>query len=257
MNAHEQFIAFYTIIHKEIARFMRIWTQTLLPAVISITLYFIIFGAFIGSQIKPIKGFSYMQFVVPGFIMMAIIQNTYSNVVSSFFGTKFQKSVEELLVSPTPSYIIILGYCCGGMLRGFIVALLVTATSLTFEPLTILHPLTTVAFVILTAFLFSLIGLTNAIFAQKFDDISIIPTFVLTPLIYLGGVFYSIELLPSFWQKVSLFNPVLYMVNGFRYGFLGVSDIEVWFALTMLVVFIVIFFTINLIFITRGVGLKS
>lgn len=250
-------ISFLTILRKEFIRFFRIWTQTLLPSVITTTLYFIIFGAFIGSQIADINGYTYMQFIVPGLIMMAVINNSYSNVVSSFFGSKFGKSIEELLVSPTPNYIIILGYTLGSVGRGIIVGLLVTMVSLLFVPLKVFNPLLVMVFVFLTSFLFALIGLVNGIFAKKFDDVAIVPTFVLTPLTYLGGVFYSISLLPVFWQNVSKLNPILYMVNGFRYGFLGISDINVYTALIMLLVFIVLAFGLNLYLLRNGIGLKS
>ena len=239
MSPHEQFMAFVTIVIKEVRRFLRIWPQTLVPPAITVTLYFVIFGSLIGSRIGPMGGFDYMQFVVPGLIMMAVIQNSYANVVSSFFGAKFQHSIEELLVSPTPNYIILLGYTIGGVARGLCVGLIVTVLSLAFSRLHVEHLALTVGVVFLTSVLFSMAGLINAVYANSFDDISIIPTFVLTPLIYLGGVFYSIDLLPEFWSKVSHANPILYMVNAFRYGLLGVSDIRVGVALTMIVAFIV------------------
>lgn len=257
MKAMENYIAFTTIVNKEIVRFTRIWSQTLLPSVITMVLYFIIFGKFIGSQISDIRGFTYMQFIVPGLIMMSVITNSYANVVSSFFSSKFQKSVEELLISPTPNYIIICGYCCGSILRGLLVGSLVTITSLLFIPLHIHNIGFVFVFMLLTAFLFSLVGLMNGIFAKKFDDINIIPTFVLTPLTYLGGVFYSISLLPPFWQKVSQLNPILYMINGFRYGFLGISDVSVFFGLAMLAIFVSILFAVNLYLLHKGIGLKN
>ena len=227
MNAHQQWIAFSTIVRKEIRRFTRIWVQTLIPPVITIALYFLIFGQLIGSRIGTMAGFDYMSFVVPGLIMMAVINNSYSNVVSSFFSAKFNKSIEELLVSPTPSYIILWGYVCGGVLRGLSVGFIVTVLSLVFTSFKI-HSLPIIILVVLlTSILFAMAGLINAIFANSFDDISIIPTFVLTPLTYLGGVFYSIQLLPDFWQGLSQANPILYMVNAFRYGFLGVSDVDI------------------------------
>ncbi len=257
MTFEEKYIAWLTIYRKEIVRFTRIWVQSLLPSVITMFLYFIIFGKFIGSQISDIGGISYMEFIVPGLVMMSVITNSYSNVVSSFFSTKFQHSVEELLVSPTPPFIIILGYACGGMTRGILVGLLVTFTSLAFVPLTLYNPAFIILYILLTSALFSLAGLINAIFAKKFDDITIIPTFVLTPLTYLGGVFYSISLLPPFWQKLSELNPILYMVNGFRFGFLGISDVNVFFGLAISIVFIILLFLSNLILIRKGVGLKQ
>ena len=250
-------VALITILRKEITRFLRIWMQTLLPSVITTTLYFVIFGSFIGSRIQDIHGFRYVDFIAPGLIMMAVITNSYSNVVSSFFGTKFQKSVEELLVSPTPPWAIICGYSCGGVLRGILVGILVSMVSLFFTKLAIFNIAMVILYVLLTSIVFSLAGLSNAIFAKKFDDISIVPTFVLTPLTYLGGIFYSISSLPSFWQKISMANPILYMVNGFRYGFLGFSDINIWFGLGMLVFFSAILFTLNLFLIKRGIGLRS
>ncbi|WP_439133682.1 ABC transporter permease [Pseudomaricurvus sp.] len=238
MSPQEQWIALTTIIRKEIHRFMRIWVQTLVPPVITMALYFVIFGTLIGSRIGEMGGFNYMAFVVPGLIMMSVITNSYSNVVSSFYSAKFQHNVEELLVSPTPNYIILLGYICGGVARGLMVGLIVTVVSLLFTRLHIQHFGITVAIVLLTSVLFSLMGFVNAVYANSFDDISIIPTFVLTPLTYLGGVFYSISLLPEFWQGVSQLNPVLYMVNAFRYGVLGVSDINIGFAFVGVLVFI-------------------
>ena len=230
MNPREQWIALTTIIGKEIHRFMRIWVQTLVPPVITMTLYFVIFGSLIGSRIGSMEGFSYMEFVVPGLIMMSVLTNSYSNVVSSFYSAKFQRSVEELLVSPTPNYIILLGYTIGGVARGLSVGFIVTLVSLFFTDLQIHSLGVIIGIVLMTSILFSLMGFVNAVYANSFDDISIIPTFVLTPLTYLGGVFYSISLLPEFWQGVSQLNPVLYVVNAFRYGILGVSDINVGFA---------------------------
>ncbi|NIB44420.1 ABC transporter permease [Pseudomaricurvus alkylphenolicus] len=230
MNAQEQWIALSTIVRKEVHRFMRIWVQTLVPPVITMTLYFVIFGSLIGSRIGSMDGFSYMEFVVPGLIMMSVLTNSYSNVVSSFYSAKFQRSVEELLVSPTPNYIILLGYTIGGVARGLAVGFIVTLVSLLFTELQVHSLPVMVAIVVMTSVLFSLMGFVNAVYANSFDDISIVPTFVLTPLTYLGGVFYSISLLPEFWQGVSQLNPVLYMVNAFRYGILGISDINVGFA---------------------------
>lgn len=226
MKLSSQWVAFCTIFRREVRRFMRIWVQTLIPPVITMVLYFVIFGKLIGSRVGDMSGFDYMAFVVPGLIMMSVITNSYSNVVSSFFSSKFSKCIEELQVSPTPSHVIIAGYVCGGALRGLIVAGIVTIVALSFTHITIFHWGVTLGIILSTAIVFSLAGLINAIFATSFDDISIVPTFVLTPLTYLGGVFYSIDLLPEFWQMVSKFNPVLYIVNGFRYGLLGVSDVN-------------------------------
>ena len=238
MSPGERFVAFLTILVKEVRRFTRIWAQTLLPPAITVVLYFVIFGKLIGSRIGDMGGFDYIQFVVPGLIMMAVINNSYANVVSSFFGAKFQHHIEELLVSPTPNWVILLGFTAGGVARGLCVGLIVTLLSLFFTRLHVQDIGLTVLVVLLTSVLFSLAGLINAVFADNFDDISIIPTFVLTPLTYLGGVFYSMDLLPPFWRELAHLNPILYMVNAFRYGLLGVSDIHVGFALAMIVLFI-------------------
>mgnify|MGYP005990991371 FL=1 len=257
MNAGQQWVAFTTILVKEVRRFMRIWQQTLQPPAITIALYFVIFGKLIGPRIGEMSGFTYIEFVVPGLIMMSVITNAYGNVVSSFFGTKFQRSIEELLVSPVPNYIILLGYVIGGVARGLAVGVIVTLLSLFFTDLQVSHLGITVAIVFLTAVLFALAGFINAVFANSFDDISIIPTFVLTPLTYLGGVFYSISMLPSFWQAVSLANPVLYMVNTFRYGLLGVSDINVAWAFVMVTGFCALLFFFSLFLLERGKRLRS
>ncbi|QIL88846.1 ABC transporter permease [Microbulbifer harenosus] len=230
--------SFSTILRREVRRFTRIWPQTLVPPVITMSLYFVIFGALIGSRIGDMGGFSYMEFVVPGLIMMAVITNSYANVVSSFYSAKFQRNVEELLVSPTPNWVVMAGYVLGGVARGLIVGFIVTLIALIFTSLSVQHIGVTILIVFLTSVLFSLAGFINAIFANSFDDISIIPTFVLTPLTYLGGVFYSIELLSPFWQGLSKLNPILYMVNAFRYGVLGVSDIHVGWAFAGVLVFI-------------------
>lgn len=257
MTLQQQWIALSTIVRKEIVRFTRIWVQTLLPPVITMSLYFVIFGTLIGSRIGQMDGFSYMEFVVPGLIMMSIITNSYSNVVSSFFGVKFQKSIEEVLVSPTPNYIILFGYVLGGVARGLLVGFIVTLVSLLFTDLSIHNFPVTIAIVFLTSVVFALAGFFNAVFAKTFDDISIVPTFVLTPLTYLGGVFYSISLLPEFWQGVSKLNPILYMVNAFRYGILGISDINIASAFMGVILFIVLFTVICLYLLTHGTRLRS
>jgi ABC-2 type transport system permease protein len=236
---------------------MRIWVQTLVPPAITMTLYFVIFGALVGSRIGDMGGFSYMEFIVPGLIMMSVITNSYSNVASSFFSAKFQRNVEELLVAPVPNYIIVLGYVGGGVARGILVGLIVSLLSLFFVDIKVHHLFILMSTVVLTATLFSLAGLINAIYAKTFDDISIIPTFVLTPLTYLGGVFYSLSLLPEFWQYVSKVNPIVYMVNAFRYGFLGVSDVNLVFAFSVIVGFIVVFFSFAMYLINKGTGLRS
>lgn len=257
MKLSAQWIAFVTILRKEVRRFTRIWVQTLLPPAITMALYFVIFGALIGSRIGSMGGFSYMEFVVPGLIMMSVLTNSYSNVVSSFYGAKFQSSIEEVLVSPTPNYIILLGYVLGGVARGLLVGAIVTLLSLFFTELKVHSVAVTVAIVFLTATVFALAGFINAVYANSFDDISIVPTFVLTPLTYLGGVFYSISLLPEFWQGVSMLNPVLYMVNVFRYGMLGVSDVNVAYAFAGVVACIALLFSYSLYLLNTGKRLRS
>ena len=257
MTAREQYVAFMTIVRKEIKRYLRIWTQTLLPSAITMSLYFVIFGSLIGSRIGEMGGFTYMQFVVPGLIMMAIVTNSYSNVVSSFFGSKFNHSVEELLVSPVSNYVILLGYVVGGVTRGMLVAVVVTLVSLFFTELHIHSYFVVVVIVLMTSTLFSLAGFINAVYANSFDDISIVPTFVLTPLIYLGGVFYSMDLLPEFWANVSRLNPVVYVVDAFRYGVLGVSDVDLPFAFGMITLFTAIAFAFSMRLLNSGKRLRQ
>ena len=257
MNLTEQWIAFLTILRKEIKRFARIWVQTLLPPVITMALYFVIFGTLIGGRIGDMGGFSYIQFVAPGLIMMAVLTNAYSNVVSSFFSAKFQRSIEEVLVSPTPNYVILLGYTMGGVARGLSVGILVTIMSLIFTHLQMHSWLITLTIVLLTSMLFSLAGFINAVYANTFDEISIVPTFILTPLTYFGGVFYSISLLPEMWQHVSRLNPILHMVNAFRYGILGVSDINITYAILGLVIGVVILFVVSLHLLKTGKRLRA
>ncbi|SFM31129.1 ABC-2 type transport system permease protein [Ectothiorhodospira mobilis] len=257
MNAHAQWIAFKTIVLKEILRFSRIWIQTILPPMITTSLYFIIFGGLIGGRIGEMEGIRYMDFIVPGLIMMAVITNAYSNVVSSFYSSKFQRHLEEMLVSPVPNYLIILGFVGGGVARGLAVGAGVTLVSMFFSPLTIHDPLVAGTVVLLTAVLFSLAGLINGVFARSFDDISIVPTFVLTPLTYLGGVFYSITLLPPFWQDVSLLNPILYMINAFRYGFIGLSDMGLALSYGIILGFVLVLFMTALYLLDRGVGIRN
>lgn len=257
MNAWQTWIALWTLVTKEVRRYMRIWPQTLLPPSITMTMYFIIFGNLIGSRIGPMDDIDYIDYIVPGLIMMAVITNSYSNVASSFFSNKFQRSVEEMMVSPMPNWVILAGFVIGGASRGLAVGLIVTVVSMFFTDLSIHHPWVTIGVVIMTALLFSIGGFINALVAHKFDDISIVPIFVLTPLTYLGGVFYSIHMLPAFWQGVSMVNPILYMVNAFRYGILGVSDIPVGGALVAIAVFIVVFFGVGLWMLDRGKGIRS
>lgn len=255
-NVQNNMVALTTIVSKEIRRFSRIWVQTLLPPAITMALYFVIFGRLIGSQIGDMHGFNYMQYIAPGLIMMSVITNSYMNVVSSFFSTKFMRSVEELLVSPVPNSIILLGYVVGGVARGLCVGLIVTLLTLFFTDLHIQHIGITIAIVLLTAVVFSLGGFINAVYANSFDDVTIVPTFVLTPLTYFGGVFYSIDMLPEFWRNLSLGNPILYMVNTFRYGILGISDVPVIIAFAMIGFCIVLLTAYAMYLLNVGKGLR-
>ncbi len=256
-QAQVNWVGFCTIVSREFTRIRRIWVQTLVPPAITMTLYFVIFGSLIGSRIGEMGGFNYMQYIAPGLIMMSVISNSYGNVVSSFFGAKFGKHVEEMLVAPLPPIVILSGYLAGGMLRGLLVGILVSIVALFFTRLHIEHLWITLSIVILTSVVFSLAGFINAVFAKNFEGISIIPTFVLTPLTYLGGVFYSIDLLPQFWQNASKLNPILYMVNGFRYGFLGESDIPIGVAYIVIFAFIVVLGVFSLHLLRTGRGLRS
>jgi len=256
MKIEQQWVAFHTIVTKEVMRFVRIWVQTVLPAAITMGLYFVIFGHLIGSQLAPIQGYSYIDYIVPGIILMAIINNSYANVVSSFFGAKFQRHIEEMLISPMPNYLILLGFVGGGLMRGLVVGMAVTAVAAVFAHLYVHNLAVVIIVVMLTSVLFSLGGLINAVYAKTFDDISIIPTFVLTPLTYLGGIFYSVDMLPPFWQHVSLVNPILYMINAMRYGMLGVSDIDYRLALLIVVGFLVALYLFALYLLRNGVGIR-
>ena len=257
MTPRAKLIAFQTILTKEVLRFARIWIQTVLPPVVTTALYFIIFGNLIGPRIGPMEGFDYMEFIIPGLIMMAVITNSYANVVSSFYGSKFQRHIEEMLISPVPNYIILTGFVGGGVTRGLAVGVAVTIVSLLFHPLNIHSLWVMFSMILLTAILFSLAGLINGVYAKSFDDISIVPTFVLTPLTYLGGIFYSISLLPEFWQHASLANPILYMVNAFRYGFLGVSDISLLLSYAISIGFIIILYVFSLHLLRKGHGIRT
>jgi len=257
VNIHLNLVAARTIVHKEMARVIRIWVQTIVPPAITMTLYFIIFGNLIGRRIGSMDGFDYMQYIAPGLIMMSVITNSYGNVVSSFFGAKFSRHLEEMLVAPMSYATIIIGHVAGGVLRGLLVGLLVTIIALFFTRLEVAHPFIMISVVLLSSIVFSLAGFINALFARKFDDISIVPTFVLTPLTYLGGVFYSISLLPEFWQAVSKANPILYMVNAFRYGILGTSDISITHAYAILLAFVVALFSGCMYLMQRGIGIRE
>ncbi len=253
-------VTLWTLASKEVRRFLRIWVQTLVPPAITMSLYFVIFGSLIGPNIKPevTDGFAYVQYMIPGLIMMSVITNSYANVVSSFYSVKFQKSIEELLISPMPNWTILLGFIIGGVCRGVLVGIIVFIVSLFFYPdFQIANPLLTVSVLFLTSILFSLMGFINAIFADSFDDISVIPTFVLTPLIYLGGVFYSINMLSPTLQSISKANPMLYVVNTFREGMLGVSDVSVVFSLGMICVFICILTISCLYLLNKGIGIRE
>ncbi|RCS29277.1 ABC transporter permease [Rhodanobacter denitrificans] len=257
-NAAANLVALNTIVRREIVRIMRIWTQTLIPPAITMTLYFVIFGKLIGSRIGTIQGgFTYMQYIVPGLVMMSIITNSYGNISSSFFGAKFSRAVEEMLVSPMPNWVILAGYVAGAVVRGLVVGVLVLVIALFFTDLHVMHPLITFASVLLGATIFSLAGFVNAVYAKKFDDIALVPTFILTPLTYLGGVFYSINMLGEPWQAISRANPILYMVNAFRYGVLGISDVHVGWAFVVMLGFVAALSIVALQLLKRGVGLRS
>lgn len=249
-------VAYLTIARREILRFARIWVQTIIPPMVMVGLYFVIFGNLIGQRIGEMDGMSYVDFIMPGLVMMSIITNSYANVVSSFYGAKYSHYIEEMLIAPIPNIVILIGYVTGGIVRGMSVGIAVTLVSLFFTDFSIHSPLIVFGIAFLTAFLFSLAGLINGVFARTFDDVTIIPTFVLTPLTYLGGIFYSIRLLPETWQQVSLINPILYMVNSFRFGFRGVSDIGMGTAIMVILFFIVLLFAFCMILLKRGTGIR-
>ncbi len=250
-------VALGTIVRREVARILRIWGQTLVPPAITMTLYFLIFGGLIGRQIGDMGGYTYMEFIVPGLVMMSIIQNSYGNISSSFFGAKFGRHVEELLVSPMPNWVILLGYVTGAVLRGLMVGAIVLVIAMFFTQVRIPHPLVTITTVLLGATIFSLAGFVNAAYAKKFDDIAIVPTFILTPLTYLGGVFYSVKLLPPWAEALTHANPIFYMVNAFRYGLLGSSDVPLWIAYALMLAFVVGLAALGLWLLKKGVGLRS
>lgn len=257
MTPSRQLVALRTLVEKEIRRFMRIWGQTILPSAVTVALYFLIMGKFIGSRIGEVDGYSYIEFIAPGLIMLGIISNSYANSVSSFYSSKLHRHIEEMLVSSMPNYIIVLGFMLGGVARGLVVGAAVTLTAMFFTQLQV-HSITLVIVTaVLTAALFSTAGLINGIFANSFDDTSIVPTFVLTPLTYLGGIFFSIDMLPDFWQGISQANPILYMVNGFRLGILGVSDIDLAVALSVMIGLLVVLSLLALYLLTKGVGIRS
>ncbi len=257
MTPNAQLIAYYTMLRNDFVRIIRIWSQTLLPPVVTTSLYFIVFGTFIGSQLAPIHGLKYIQFIVPGLIMMSVITSSYMNTVSTFYFAKWTKTLDEILVSPMPDWLVIAGFVSGGVMRGLMVGVLVAIVGLFFTHLAIYNIAALILALVLTSVLFSLAGLINGAFAKSFDGISIVPTFVLTPLTYLGGIFYSIQQFPPFWQKVSLANPILYMVNAFRWGFFGFSDINIGVCFGVLAGFMVIFVAILLWLFRRGIGVRQ
>lgn len=257
VSVHYKWIAFSTIVRKEVRRFLRIWVQTLVPPVITISLYFVIFGSLIGRRIGEMNGYDYMDFIVPGLILMSVINNAYANVVSSFFSQKFQRNIEELLVSPVPNYVILTGFVVGGSARGLAIGLIATIVAMFFSGFHMYNFFIAVTVVLLSSVVFSLGGLINAIYANKFDDITIIPAFVLTPLIYLGGVFYSVDLLSDFWRSVSHLNPIFYMVDAFRFGILGISDVDITYAMLILLAFVLGLYTFALVLLNRGTGLRN
>jgi len=256
-STQKHFVALGTIVRREIMRILRIWGQTLVPPAITMTLYFLIFGGLIGSRIGDMGGYTYMEFIVPGLVMMSVIQNSYGNISSSFFGAKFGRHIEELPVSPMPNWVILLGYVSGAVLRGLLVGAMVLVIAMFFTPIQIPHPIVTLTTVLLGATIFSLAGFVNAAYAKKFDDIAIVPTFILTPLTYLGGVFYSVKLLPPWAEAATHANPIFYMVNAFRYGLLGTSDVPLWIAYALMIGFAVALAALGLWLLRRGVGLRS
>ncbi|HVU79892.1 MAG TPA: ABC transporter permease [Candidatus Paceibacterota bacterium] len=257
MTPQKTFTAYLTVVRKDSWRMFRLWKQTFLPSVITTGLYFLVFGTFIGSQLPAVHGVSYIMFIVPGLVMMQIIMNAYSNTSTALFMAKFQKNLEEMLVSPMPEWVIVAGYVTAGIIRGCVIGILVLGVALFFTHLVVYNAAIVAAAFVLTCILFSLAGFLNAMFANSFDSISIVPTFVLTPLTYLGGIFYSIQQFPPFWQAVSLGNPILYMVNAFRYGFLGASDVNVWVAFAVLIGFNIAFLAVILVLLKKGIGLKN
>ena len=257
MSGNPNLVALGTVARREVMRILRIWTQTLIPPAITMTLYFLIFGKLIGAQVREMDGVRYMDFIVPGLVMMSVIQNSYGNISSSFFGAKFGRHVEELLVSPMPNWVILGGYVAGAVLRGLMVGVIVLCIAMLFTRVAMPHPLVTLSSVLLGATIFSLAGFINAVFAKKFDDVAIVPTFILTPLTYLGGVFYSIRMLPGWAEAATHANPIFYMVNAFRYGLLGISDVPLWVAYALMLGFVVVLAALALWLLKRGVGLRS
>ncbi|WP_058533079.1 ABC transporter permease [Legionella saoudiensis] len=257
MAIKKQLVSLYTLVRREVVRMFRIASQVFLPPVITTTLYFLIFGSLIGARIGEIEGVSYPMFIAPGLIMMSVIVNSYGNVSSSMYSVRFQKSIEEMLISPMHDGFLLLGYVLGGMVRGLIVAILVYLIASFFLTIQLSHLPMTLLVVLLVSAVFSLAGFTNAMVARNFDDIMIIPTFVLTPLTYLGGVFYSTTMLPSFWQKISLLNPILYMVNALRQAMIGQSEVSMGFAMSIICFMLILLAALNLFLLKKGIGLRE
>ena len=258
MNSYQKWTSFYTMLRKDVVRMMRIWTQTFLPSVITSVLYFLIFGSVLGDRIGGFGEHSYVQFVIPGLVMLAVVTNAFSNTAFTFFTSKFfSRNIDEILVSPTPVWVMIAGFIAGGVVRGVIIGLLVLVVSLLFAAPAVANFFVILIFLILSSILFALGGLINGIYAKNFDGIQIVPTFVLTPVVYLGGVFYSVHILPEWWQTLTYINPIFYLINGFRYGFLGIADVSLWVSFTVLFVMIAVFIVINWYLIRTGLGLKQ
>ncbi|MHB0865746.1 MAG: ABC transporter permease [Minisyncoccota bacterium] len=258
MTPSQTLVSFFTIVRKDVLRMFRIWPQTFLPSIVTSALYFLIFGAFLGSKIGEVHGVPYVMFVVPGLVMLAVVTSSYANTSFVMFSSKFfGRTIDEILVSPTPAWVLVAGYVTGGVVRGVGIGILVLFVSLFFTKLTISNIFIVGLFLVLTSIVFSLAGLVNGVYAKSIDGINIIPTFVLTPLIYLGGVFYSAEFLPGFWGSLTKFDPIFYVINGFRYGFLGVSDVPFFVSLGVLVAFAILFFGIASYLIRTGLGLRQ
>jgi ABC-2 type transport system permease protein len=256
----QKWTSFYTIVRKDVIRIFRIWPQTLLPSVVTSVLYFLVFGTVLGSRIGEMQGVDYMTFVVPGLVMLGVVTTSYANTSFTFFSSKFfARSIDEILVSPTPPWLLIAGFTAGGVVRGMLVGLSVLLVSLFFTGLSLsIHSLEVIfIFALLTSLIFSLAGLVNGIYAKSIDGINIVPTFVLTPLVYLGGIFYSVQSLPAWWQNITYANPLFYLVNGFRYGFLGITDVSLITSASMLVTFAAILVGINWYLVRTGLGLKQ
>ncbi|MFI5260507.1 MAG: ABC transporter permease [Candidatus Paceibacteria bacterium] len=258
MTAYQTWISFYTIVRKDVLRMFRIWAQTFLPSVVTSSLYFLVFGAFLGSKIGSVQGVPYVMFVVPGLVMLAVVTNSYANTSSVMFSSKFfGRNIDEILVSPTPPWVLVAGYVMGGVIRGMLIGFFVLLVSLFFTHLTVYNIFVVLAFLILTSLVFALAGLVNGIYAKSIDGINIVPTFVLTPLVYLGGVFYSAQTLPGFWGTLTKFDPVFYIINGFRYGFLGISDVSIYFSMGLLLTFVAVLLGTAWYLVKTGLGLRQ